>query len=400
MRIPEVKILHFLLILALLAGGAGRLQAQDGQPERTRQSLVVEASGYAGKQIRIYPGYPDQGLSGYGEVSLGYKFRGTRHWQTYFRYPQVFCSFLYGYFGNAQVLGSSYGLMPGILLESRNNRRFPVDVKLGTGLSWCNRPYHAITNPDNIVIGSHLTNVTMVAVRYRKTLNSSLALMCGAAFVHFSNAHYQLPNVGLNTLTLSLGLQLYPYRRPLLKSPEGIAPAIDRRVKVNIRAGFGVHAFGSATKPLGGPKYPVWVVNAYASKRVGKISNWQAGVCFTYYSGFYDYITDNDLYDAGRRVRACVASVFIGHEFMVGRVGLLWQSGVNVYNPFQQKYFAMVYGNNTSTKLKTYWCNRVGAQVYLVHPDRGRRFNAWLGAYIKSNLMTADFVETALGVTF
>lgn len=367
---------------------------------RWRQSLVLEASGYGGKQIRIYPGYPDQGVTAYGELSAGYKLNGTRYWHHSWRYPQVFCSFLYGYLGNPRVLGCNYSLMPGIILESSDKRKFPVDVKLGTGLSWCSRPYDAIHNPDNIVIGSHLTNVTMVAVRYRKTLTPSLALMCGAGFVHFSNGHYTLPNVGLNTFTVSLGLQLYPYRRPEVVKASGEEPAVDKRVKANIRLGYGMHAFGSATKPLGGPAYPVWVLNAYASKRVSRISNWQAGIFFTYYGSFYNYITDNDFYAEHRRIRASVLSLFVGHEFLLGRCGLIWQSGVNVYNPFQRKYFSMVYGTSVSTKLKTYWCNKVGVQVYLLHPDRPGRFKPFVGAYIKSNLMTADFVETALGFSF
>ena len=362
-----------------------------------RQGWVFEINGLAGKQIKIYPNYPAVGISGFGEVYAGYQCFGTKAWHQSWKFPQIGVSLLYGWLGNEKILGQSIGIVPGITLMSRDDRRVKTDVRLGTGLSWFNRPYDRFQNKENLIIGSHVTNVTFVNVYFRQKISQKFWIYEGLSFIHYSNGHYQLPNVGMNTLTVDVGLKFYPYGKPGLVCKRDTLAVIDHRVKANIRIGFGVNEFGSATKPLGGPKYPVYVMNLYASKRFGKISNLHAGVFITYYSSFYDYIVNNHFYDQGGRMKSMVISPFIGYEMMIGRFGILWQSGLNVYNPFQKEYFKINYGNSTSAQLKRWWCNKVGAQIYLLRTDRIRRCNVWLGAYIKSNLMTADFVETAVG---
>lgn len=374
--------------------------SQEYSEGNLKQGLVFEANGFAGKQIKIYPNYPDNNITAYAELHAGYKCYGTKAWHRAWRYPQIGVSFMYGFLGNKEVLGSSYSLIPDITFESRDDRKVPVDVRLGTGLACFSKPYDRLENPENLVIGSRMANVTYLSVNYRKVLNRYFSLWAGLSMVHFSNGHYQLPNIGLNTFTLNAGIKVYPYGKPVIKHTEGQEPEIDHRLKANIRIGFGVNEFGSATKPIGGPKYPVYIATAYASKRVGQISNLQAGVFLTYYSGFYDYIIDQDFYGKNQRVKSSVVSLFIGNEFLLGRFGLLWQSGINVYNPFQREYFKMNYGSGTTAKMKTWWCNKLGAQFYLLKPERQNRFNVWLGVYIKSNLMTADFVESCVGITF
>lgn len=361
---------------------------------------VFEANGFVGKQIKIYPTYPAYAVSGFAELYAGYQCFGNKSWHTVYNYPQIGVSFMYGYLGNPEVLGNNYSLIPNITFASRDNRKVLVDVRLGTGLSWFDRPYDRLSNPENLIIGSHVTNVTYLTANFRKKITPQFWLWGGASFIHFSNGHYQLPNVGMNHVTLNVGVKVYPYGKPVNRKNALSDPAINKKVLFNVRVGFGVHEFGSATKPLGGPKYPMYVLNAYASKRVGKISNLHAGFFLTYYTGFYDYIVNQNYYSNDRRMKASVLSVFVGHEFMIGRFGLLWQSGINVYNPFQQEYFKMTYGTGNSAKMKTWWCNKIGAQFYLLKPKADQRFNVWLGTYIKSNLMTADFAETALGITF
>lgn len=388
------------MLLLLLSALTLFAHAQEREKMPFYRGLVIEANGFAGKQLKIYPGYPDTRVTSYAEIYAGFKLAGTKPWHQSFRYPQVGVAFVYGMLGNPDVLGHNFSLVPGITFESRDDRKVPVDLRLGTGLAWFSKPYDRLENPENMVIGSHVTNITCISASYRKNINRYFALWAGLSFVHFSNGHYQLPNVGMNTFAVNAGVKWYPYGKPELRRTEESELAVDHRVKANIRLGFGVNEFGSATKPIGGPRYPVYVVNAYASKRVGRVSNLHAGVFLTYYTGFHDFIINQNYYSRGKFIKAGVVSLFIGHEFMFGRFGLVWQSGINVYNPFQREYFRMTYGSGTTAKIKTWWCNKIGTQFYLLKPEREGRFNLWIGAYIKSNLMTADFVESSVGFCF
>jgi hypothetical protein len=397
-RITIKALLTFVLFLVLLTDTKG--QEGTAQKKTWWKGLVIETEGYAGKQIKIYPDYPKNNVSGYYAINTAFKCYGNKPWHSQWRYPQIGVEFLYGYLGNPDVLGSNFSLVPNITIESRDNRKLIADVKIGTGLAWFNKPYDRLKNPDNLIIGSHITDITHLSVNLRKPLGKYFAITGGFSFIHCSNGHYQLPNVGMNTWAFNVGLKYYPFRKPEIIKDTIAKPKIDRRVMVNIRIGFGVHEFGSATKPMGGPKYPIYMLNIFASKRVGKISNLHAGIFLNYYSGFYDYIVNQDFYSKNRRLNSFVLSVFIGHEFIIGRFGLVWQSGINVFNPFQREYFKMTYGTGTTAKMKAWWCNKIGAQFYLMKPENQKRLNIWIGAYIKSNLMTADFVETAVGIRF
>jgi hypothetical protein len=395
-----MKIRTITALLLLLTAVCSLAQEEKPEAPSKLKGWVFECAGFAGRQIKIYPDYPKNGINGYFEANVGYKTFGTKPWHADWRYPQYGVAFLYGYLGNPAVLGNNYSLLPYLLLESKDSRKITADVRVGVGLAHFDTRYNRISNPDNIIIGSRFTGIANLSVNLRKRLSSHWALYGGVSFIHCSNGHSHLPNVGMNTVALNAGLRYYPAGKPLPQTTKSNPAAKDRPVMMNLRFGYGTHEFGSATKPLGGPHYPVYALSVFASKRFGKISNGHAGIFVNYYTGFYDYIRNQNFYDTGQRGKSITASIFVGHEFLIGRFGLVWQSGVNIYNPFQRDYYKLLLGSGTSAMLKTYWCNKIGGQVYLFRPSEVRRFNMWFGIYIKTNLMTADFAESAVGVRF
>ena len=364
------------------------------------KGLVIETDGLLGKQVRNFHNYPQNGSSEYFNLNIAVKCFGTRYWHSYWRYPQVGIAFLYGYLGNPDVLGSNFSLLPNLTLESRDHRRIITDVTIGGGLSWFNKPFDRVKNPDNLIIGTHITDIVFLSWNLRKSLGRYFALTGGLSFIHCSDGHYQLPNLGMNTFAFNVGLKYYPYGKPTAFKDSTLRTVIDKRLMWNVRLGYGVHEFGTATQTTGSPKYPVYILNVYASKRVGKISNLHAGIFLSYDAASYDYIYTHGYYKKKQRMNSCVLTVFLGHEFILGRFGLIAQSGINVFNPFRREYLKMTYGIGIQTKIKTWWSNKMGVQFYLLKPENNKRFNIWIGTYIKANFFTADYIESSVGIRF
>ena len=88
---------------------------------------------------------------------------------------------------------------------------------LGLAMGW--RPYDAVDNPDNHVIGSRVTaNITAeLYLTYR--LNRWLDVNAGVSFTHFSNGNTKIPNAGLNTIGAKLALACYVNREATGRGP-------------------------------------------------------------------------------------------------------------------------------------------------------------------------------------
>lgn len=74
------------------------------------------------------------------------------------------------------------------------------------GLSFGWQPYNASWNSDNRVIGSRLNAYMNVNVFFNWWLSKRIDLTTGVSLTHFSNGNTKVPNAGLNTIALKLGV--------------------------------------------------------------------------------------------------------------------------------------------------------------------------------------------------
>jgi len=78
---------------------------------------------------------------------------------------------------------------------------------LGLTLGW--NPYNAETNPYNISIGSRVTAYINVDFYLQWILSRQMDINLGFTLTHFSNGNTSMPNYGLNTAGLSVGMAYY-----------------------------------------------------------------------------------------------------------------------------------------------------------------------------------------------
>ena len=165
-----------------------------------------------------------------------------------------------------------------------------------------------------------------------------------------------------------------------------------------MRLAFGLNRFGSEVGPSNGPYYQIYLASFYFDKRVSAINNVQFGIDTYYNSGYRLYLESQQPSELEANfVNSSVISIWIGNEFLIGRLGLILQVGYNLYNPFL-KYFVEL--DESISSAKAYIPGRFGVQYYLKDHFHGARSNAFIGIYVKSNMGQADFLEFSLGYKF
>lgn len=383
----------FFLFLPFLG-----IASTDSIPEKS--NTAVDFYLHSGKIIKNYPHLPNSGSTISSEIYFGYIANGSKAWHSHFRFPQVGVSLIFTDFGNKEIFGQNISFLPNITFRHGNTKKFYAESRIGFGLACFNKHYDLVNNPENLYIGSTITNISFASFDAVRFVSPKFAIKAGISVFHFSNGHYQLPNIGMNIPCFNVGLKYIP--EGLHASfKENRIEKFDNRILFNVRLGFGVHEFGYATYPAGGARYPVYMSTIYASKRITPVNNLQLGLFFNYYTSFYDFIVTQEIFSSKQHLKSSVISVFLGHEFIAGHFGFVAEAGINLYNPFHRKFVRLYYEKPDFTSfLKTLSSNKLGIQYYPLSPEKSAGHKLYFGAYIKANLGQADFIEYGAGYTF
>ena len=363
--------------------------------------FFVEPGFKVGRMIDIFPGSPTATESYFTEINFGWHTIGKHWWNSYYNFPRVGVLLSYGSLGNNEVLGNNVSILPNMSLKLFGNNKVSFYTRIGLGFSWFMKPYDRIENPENIFIGSSITQLTQLSFDLNVRLSDRLIFSSGISAQHFSTGHVQIPNVGINIPSFNLGLIYYPTSIPEQFHMSDTVVDFNKRILFNLQLGLGVHEFAPTAKASGGPKYPIYSGALYLSKRLGAIVNLQIGMHINYYTSFYDYIINQDFYTSEQRLKSFTVTPFIGIELYVGRFGFNGQLGIYAYNPFvndMNEHLQKTGGKDNY--LKRINANRLGAKYYLLDAVTSGSKKPYLGLFIKTNAGQADFVEMCLGCAF
>src|SRR5690606_17300344 len=103
------------------------------------------------------------------ELNISWKLRGKRYWHQLYHYPSAGFSFIHAQLGNQDVLGQAYSFIPSMRYEKwKNETRWAVRV--GLGLAYFTSPYHSQRNPENLVMGSPVANMSLLKIEMSRPL--------------------------------------------------------------------------------------------------------------------------------------------------------------------------------------------------------------------------------------
>ncbi len=352
----------------------------------------LQVNLHTGKIIKNYPVFPKSGMSSL--VELRWQHRTQKQWALYYDYPSVGVAAFFGSFGNPDELGNLLGFMPQMSFTVREKHRKPIHLTLGWGYSYWTQKYNAVTNSDNMAIGSSITNMATFSATVPFRLSENIRMNAGISTIHCSNGHYRMPNNGINILSLVVGFRLgndtVLYKPDIEKMPA-------KKWQIIAQAGVGLHDFGDGSKPIGGPLYPVYGFTGGVAKQINYSGKFHTGIYINCYTDYYDYMAEKQIFKDKQTTYSVTAAAYLGYEFILGKFSMMVQSGWYVWNPFYKYYNKRQTGFKSF--LKKYINNKMGFQFY-PFAKNGNLKGLYLGTYIRANFGEADFSEYAMGFVF
>lgn len=345
----------------------------------------IEANAFVGKVIKHNSKFrlPIPDLSTGTDINFQWNTYGKKEWHQRRRYPTIGIGFTYTNYGIDSIYGRCFSLYPNITIPLITWKKLEWTMRLGNGVAYVTgkysrqRPFDTMNN----AIGSHINDYPLFMTDIRYHINTHWDVQVGGNFSHISDAAFRQPNLGINMYGAHVGIRYFPVTSTPKRIVRDLKP-LSNRWLAQFRLSF---AFNGANAPLG-PSYPVYLATGYASKRWISKNKFFAGIDYSYHSNIYAFLLNNHFVEPGTEASASYKSaVFVGNEFMLGRLGFVVQAGYYVHQAFQ-------------TQGKFY--QKLGGNLYLVQKEKGPIKEFFLCGYLKTHLSVAELAEFGFGMGF
>ena len=119
---------------------------------------------------------------------------------------------------------------------------FQLDYQITAGLTYLTDVFHLYDNNLNIAIGSHVNLHFSTQLNYRWIITRHFEWTSGLSFSHFSNGRVELPNLGLNYISVFTGLKYTPGQSIPVYPPRDI-PDYEKHFEHILVMSFGVKQY-------------------------------------------------------------------------------------------------------------------------------------------------------------
>lgn len=207
-------------------------------------------------------------------------------------------------------------------------------------MGYSTSPFDKETNNKNWAIGSHFLASAYLRTMYsREYVIDRVGFNAGFNLIHYSNASFNTPNLGINTLNATIGINYNLNERPKIieKNMEKLL------VKYPVKFNAAFRAVFSESLINGSGFYLFYTLSLFATKKLNYKSRISFGTDIFFSTFMKEYIvydniisgTPNETSDWKR------VGIFIGHELNMEHFSVITEIGVNAYDPHE--YISQVY---------------------------------------------------------
>lgn len=366
------NFLCFCFILCCTGLHAQTIKCPDG--------FGVEANFIAGRIIKHSAKFtaPVPPLSTAVDVNFIWQTYGRKEWQHYRKYPLIGLGITYTDYADNRIFGKCIGIYPNIQLPLLRREHLEWTLRIGNGVGFVNRKYKAPTDTLNPAISTNINDFAIFMTDLRFKLDKHWNVQVGASFTHISNAGFSQPNLGVNLAGAHFGLRYFPSTCTPEKKVNEL-PKLHNRWLLQMRGGVG---FIQSRSP-GHPKLPTYFGSVYASRRWRGKNKYFFGTDMASCESNYAFLRMYELFPGKERSYSWDGAVFIGNEFLFGRLGLMTQVGVY----YKQKYLKQdpIY-------------QKLGANYYIIKKEHGPVKELFVSALLKTHMIIAEVAEFGIGI--
>ena len=346
--------------------------------------MGVEVNPFIGKVLKHEAKFhlPIPEMSSGLDLNFTYHTYGKKDWHKRRHYPIVGIGLTYTNYGIDSVYGRCISLYPNITFPLITGKKLQWTLRIGDGVAYVSHIYgrHPVTDTINNAIGSHINDYGSFNTDLRYHFNKHWDIQGGINFTHISDASYHQPNLGVNLYGAHIGIHYYPSTSSPTPLKSDVKP-LKNRWLIEARTGF---AFTQSDAPLG-PLYPVYLESLYASHRWKSKNKAFIGVDYSYYTGIYAFLRNNEIDPGHELANSYKTAVFFGNEYLFGRLGLVLQVGIYM----KQSYLA-----------QDPYYEKLGANYYLVQHEKGPIKEFFISGFLKTHKTVAELAEFGIGAGF
>jgi Lipid A 3-O-deacylase (PagL) len=346
----------------------------------------INANFFVGKVLKHTEKFelPIPALSSGADINFQWNTYGRKEWQQRRRYPTVGVAIGYINYGQDSIYGRAVSIYPNITFPIIRGRRVDWTFRIGDGVGFITREYSRLKHFDTInnAIGSKINDFGSFMTDVNVHINKHWDVQLGANFSHISDASFHQPNLGINVFGGHIGVKYYPVTsRPTLIHRD-LKP-LKNRWMVDFRLTM---AFDESYAPLG-PLYPIYLGTGYVSKRWISKNKAFAGLDYSYHTNIYAILKNNVGFvpEGSEKMRSWKSGVFVGNEFLLGRVGVVCQLGYYIHQAYLTQ--GIIY-------------EKLGGNLYLVQKEHGPIKEFFLCAFLKTHFSVAELAEFGFGMGF
>ncbi len=259
---------------------------------------------------------------------LGFKFQtaNRKQWHRIYNKPAWGVDVLYLYYGNPNIVGSVYGLLPYIEFPFFKKFGANFNLKVNWGLGYVTQPFDVVANTDNSAIGSRLNGSLCVHGIINIPLTSKSELNLVGGLTHFSNGNFKMPNLGINSPEIKIGYTRY---LKIKKVEEELPNDMDTLRNSYLITG----AFASKYTDYIFPKrILVGSLQFKYLRTFSAKSKFGGGLDLFYDEGNFYVENRKGSASKGNTGKAIEVAVKVGHELQFGRLALITDIAAYLYN--------------------------------------------------------------------
>ncbi|MFB6306869.1 MAG: acyloxyacyl hydrolase, partial [Flavobacteriales bacterium] len=207
---------------------------------------------------------------------------------------------------------------------------FSLDIKIGGGLGYIEKPFDLKDNRKNIAIGSKLNQAIVFALNSRWDINEKFKVSTGIKYTHMSNGAFKKPNLGINVPSVHLGL-FYNVNGAIEEKESRDSSSTpfqyDRSWNYTIIGGTGLKEKSKSIQR----KFWAFTLTGEAQKRIGPKTKWLNGIDL-----FYNETIRFRLNNKDNAIDNNIESMQIGGKtgiaLMINKIDFLIQMGYYLYS--------------------------------------------------------------------
>lgn len=222
----------------------------------------------------------------------------------------------------SKYVGGLLTLYPYMKLPLLTTGILRSNLRLAFGLSWVEKPYDEISNPENLLLSQKISTHANVSWQNEFRLSSRHFLNAAISYYHWSNAKTNLPNLGMNIPSLGIGYR-YAFNGET-KKPIQSYDTVNKKLFYKLFLSAGIKQMQVPDSS----HYMVTLLTGEVSKQVSYSSTLSLGMFVTHDASVK---TDTLVKNLGGVENSQVA-IYASYEYNFGRLIIPVQFGVFIYN--------------------------------------------------------------------